>query len=137
MVVSAVFMAIDLAVILWYYPKLPDRIPSHFDGNFVPTDYSGKASIFVLWCIHVIIVALINLLVFFFRKRGNSIYVFIVLILLLQMCMAIIDTLRTVFISIDPHDKTNFSMIELIVFVLTLGLGAYGYYRSRMTGKPG
>ncbi len=32
----------------WAYTRLPDSIPTHFDGAGKPNDWSGKASIFLL-----------------------------------------------------------------------------------------
>ena len=128
---SFIFIIIDLMIIGGYYNSLPSQIPSHFDGDFIPTDYSGKNSIFSLWVIHLFIILLLNAIFIFLRKRKSPISKIVSLIIVAQLPMMLIDTLRTIFISINPNDKTNFSVLEYATVIITIGVGISGYAKQR------
>ena len=53
---------IFLGFTLYQYPRLPEMIPSHFDGAGMPDDYSSKSSILALLGIGMFIYILMSLI---------------------------------------------------------------------------
>jgi uncharacterized membrane protein len=54
---------ISLGFVIYQYPRLPEIIPSHFNGAGIPDDYASKSSIWLLTGIAVFIYALLSLIV--------------------------------------------------------------------------
>jgi uncharacterized membrane protein len=52
-----------LGYVIYQYPRLPNTIPSHFNGSGMPDDYSGKTSFWMLPGIAVFIYILMSLIV--------------------------------------------------------------------------
>lgn len=42
------FIAAGFVMTIFYYPSLPEKIPTHFNGRGEPDDWSGKQTIFIL-----------------------------------------------------------------------------------------
>lgn len=42
------FIAASLLIAIWYYPSLPDKIPTHFNLKGEPDDWSSKNAVFML-----------------------------------------------------------------------------------------
>jgi uncharacterized membrane protein len=51
-----------LGVSVYYYPKLPDTIPSHFNGSGLPDKYEGKSFFWVLPGISVFLYILLSVI---------------------------------------------------------------------------
>jgi uncharacterized membrane protein len=51
-----------LGFVIYQYPRLPDSIPSHFNGAGKPDDYSGKSSMLFLAGIGIFIYILLSLI---------------------------------------------------------------------------
>ena len=54
---------IFLGFVIYHYPRLPEVIPSHFNGAGLPDDYSSKSSIWFLTGIAVFIYVMLSLIV--------------------------------------------------------------------------
>jgi uncharacterized membrane protein len=56
-------MMVMAGYVIYYFPQLPETIPSHFNGSGVPDDYSSKDSFWILPGIGVFIYILQSLIV--------------------------------------------------------------------------
>ena len=61
---AAKFACIALLVVIalqfvYYYPRLPDRVASHFDARGVPNDWSSKGAFFAIMGCVIALIALI------------------------------------------------------------------------------
>ena len=54
---------IFLGFVFYNYPRLPEIIPSHFNGDGIPDDYSSKSSLWLLAGIAVFIYVMMSLIV--------------------------------------------------------------------------
>jgi uncharacterized membrane protein len=52
-----------LGYVIYYYPKLPATIPSHFNGTGAPDEYSGKDSFLFLPGVSIFVYILLSLIV--------------------------------------------------------------------------
>jgi uncharacterized membrane protein len=61
--VALLGILIFLGFVIYQYPRLPEVIPSHFNGAGLPDDYSSKSSIWLLTGIGVFLYAMLSLIV--------------------------------------------------------------------------
>lgn len=132
---SLLLILIDIVVISLSYNKLPEQIPSHYDSDFNPTDYAGKIFMFGLWGIHVFIVFLLNVAFFVVKKFFPAIVYLIGLIVFAQLCMILIDTVRTILLSIHPRQKHDLSWVEYLILSFTLLLSIVFIIKARSNEK--
>lgn len=132
---SLFFIFLDLLIILLSYNKLPDIIPSHFDSDFIPNDYSHRSHIFLLWVIHFVIIGVLNIAYAVIEKKNSLISYIPGLILLAQCCLVIFDSVRTILISIHPKANFNPSLIEYSIIGITLLLLILFYIKNQKKQK--
>ncbi len=57
------FITTGFVMAIFYYPSLPEKIPTHFNGRGVPDDWSGKHTLFILPVINVMLYGAIILVI--------------------------------------------------------------------------
>jgi uncharacterized membrane protein len=57
------FIAAGFAMTIFYYPSLPEKIPTHFNGRGEPDDWSGKHTLFMLPVITAVLYGMITLVI--------------------------------------------------------------------------
>jgi len=66
-------LMIILGFVIYHYPRLPEIIPTHFDGSGIPDDYSSKTSFLMLPAIGLFIYILMSLIVFIPHQFNYSV----------------------------------------------------------------
>jgi len=61
--IALVGLMILLGFVIYYYPRLPETIPSHFNAAGTPDEYASKASFWMLPGVEIFIYVLLSLIV--------------------------------------------------------------------------
>lgn len=61
-IISATVLITAIALLLFYYPTLPERVPSHYDALGQPDSYSSKSKLIILVGIGIFLYALLTVI---------------------------------------------------------------------------
>lgn len=130
-IIAIVSLIIDFSIISVFYNQLPEKVVTHFSGNYVPDNFREKSFLYIIWGIKIplwiVVIGAFGLI------KGTKIKYFPPIHFIVAFYLAIMHCFSTsviIFFSLNPDFQSHWiiSALEWLIVAIVLSVLAVRWY---------